>query len=156
MRDLLKKTAVVAVVIIVIIAIGLIYTGVRVKNAATPYCQEYIPGGEGVMGTVNVSYFEEKSEHYAIGANSEGYAVFKTPYAAFREMKTTNRAGKRAICKMMFKEAHILLPLTPLTCELYGTYGWQVYEGSEKAKEQADFISAFADLYENSGISVFP
>lgn len=152
MGKFLKSTVVVAIIIICIVAVGLIYTGYKVSQSATPYCQEYVPGAEGMMGEVDVSYFEEKSTHYAIGANSDGYAVFKSPNEAFREMKATNRAGIRLI-RM---ENHLFYPLTPITYQMFAKYGWQVTSGSEKAQEQARFISQFLDLYENGGMPSLP
>ena len=152
MSKILKSTVIVAIIIICIVAVGLVYTGYKVSQSATSYCQEYVAGAEGMMGEVNVSYFEEKSEHYQIGANSGGYAVFKTPYKAFREMKTTNRAGIRVI-RM---ENHLFYPLTPITYQMFAKYGWQVTSGSEKAQEQARFVSQFLDLYENGGIPSLP
>ena len=32
----------------------------------------------------------------------------------------------------------------------YATYGWQITTGSKEEQEQARFISAFMDIYENS------
>lgn len=32
----------------------------------------------------------------------------------------------------------------------YQTYGWQATTGSEEARQQAQFVSRFFDIYENS------
>ena len=47
------------------------------------------------------------------------------------------------------KEFH-LLGLSKLNYSSYQTYGWQATTGSEEARQQAQFVSRFFDIYENS------
>ena len=47
------------------------------------------------------------------------------------------------------KEFHLLW-LSKLNYPSYQTYGWQATTGSEEARQQAQFVSRFFDIYENS------
>ena len=38
----------------------------------------------------------------------------------------------------------------PQAAPSYKTYGWQATTGSEEARQQAQFVSRFFDIYENS------
>lgn len=106
------------------------------------YIKEY---GTGTVGDVDTDYFFEKSTDFEIGANKYGVAVFKDPKKAMRRLKKDYQKGLwriRLECGM--------LPLTNFTYWFYKNNGWQVTGGSEEARRQAAFVSAFMDIYENS------
>lgn len=109
------------------------------------YSQEYIPGTGNVKGNVDTAYFSDLSENFSIGANANGYAVFKNPEEAFKELKKDYPLG----IKLIRKEFN-LGPLSQSNYTIYGIYGWQVITGTDEEKEQAAFVSGFMDIYENS------
>lgn len=47
------------------------------------------------------------------------------------------------------KELH-MLPLTPYTYSPYAMNGWAPTSGTAEAQEQAEFVTRFIDIYENS------
>ena len=51
---------------------------------------EYVAGSNNVKGDVDVKYFSDKGEAFDIGANKNGYAVFKDPQAAMAEAGITS------------------------------------------------------------------
>ena len=51
-------------------------------KAELAYSQEYVAGTGNIKGDVDVKYYESHGEEFAIGANRQGYAVFKDPRAA--------------------------------------------------------------------------
>lgn len=135
-RSRLKKLAVAAAVLAA--AWFLISGPLFIKN---PWVQEYLPGQGNIQGQVDTARYESISPDFTIGATEEGMAVFKNPRRAFRTLK-------RLYAKDIFYIARKtpLPPLTQLTYDLYGTYGWQ----TEGATEGCMFVSSFMDIYENS------
>ena len=111
-------------------------TGVR-----NPWVREYVPGAEGIRGSVDTEKYENISEDFAIGADQYGRAVFKDPHKAFSTLRELYGAGIKAIQKEFG-----LPPLSRATAGLYKTYGWQTAAGSS----EASFVSGFLDIYENS------
>ena len=122
-------------------------TGNPIKH---PYVQEYVAGQGNCKGNVNTAYFLELDSRFEIGANAEGYAVFKDPDAAFDAVKEKYADGIKLI-----QRENKLAPFSKKNYKLYGTYGWQVTSGSKEEKEQAFFISQFIDIYENSYEDVY-
>ena len=114
-------------------------------NSQLKYSQEYVIGQGNIKGEVNIEYFAEKGSVYEIGANKNGYAVFKNPDKAFRTLKQEYSKGINLI-----QREFNLLPLTKATFGLYKTYGRQVTTGTEKEKQEARFVAQFMDIYENS------
>ena len=109
------------------------------------YVREYIIGQTGIRGTVNITNIGNNSA-YEIGANKEGYAVFKNPNKAFAQMKIDFSKGIAAIQK-----EYKLLPLSRWNYDMYGVYGWQLKETKDtEAVDQAWKVTQFMDLYENS------
>ena len=106
-----------------------------------PYIKEYIPNTGNIKGNV-ISFDALELE---IGANKLGYAVFKNPKKAWQYLKTNYQEGLKLI-----EKEYSLLPLNHFNYEAYKTYGWQVTKGSTKAQEEANFVSSFMDIYENS------
>ena len=109
------------------------------------YTQVYISGESNIKGDVDINEFGKISIDFDIGANKYGMAVFKNPSKAFVRLKKDYSEGIKLI-----KDEFNLLPLTNFTYKDYKTYGWQVTKGTKKAKEEARFVSAFLDIYENS------
>ena len=109
------------------------------------YTQMYIHGEGNIQGDVDTLRFGRISIDFDIGANQYGQAVFKEPQKAFRRLKSDYAEGISLI-----RREFGLLPLNRFTRELYKIYGWQVTEGTAEEQEQARFVSAFLDIYENS------
>ena len=110
-----------------------------------PYVQEYVAGQGNIKGDVAVEKFTSISEDFAIGANEDGYAVFKAPEKAFDKLLELYSDGI-ALIQAEFD----LEPLSHDAYDLYGVYGWQVTTGTPEETEQAFFVSQFFDIYENS------
>lgn len=71
-------------IVVIIVAACLAAFLTRKVYTRNYYTQEYTAGTKGIKGNVNVSKFTDVSEDFAIGANSNGYAVFKNPSKAFK------------------------------------------------------------------------
>ncbi|MBE6108375.1 MAG: hypothetical protein E7192_07025 [Erysipelotrichaceae bacterium] len=110
-----------------------------------PYVQEYVAGQGNIKGNVSVEKFTSVSDDFAIGANEDGYAVFKDPDKAFDRLLELYSKGIHLI-----QTSFHLKPLSKTNYKSYGKYGWQVTTGTKEEREQAYFVSAFMDIYENS------
>jgi len=109
------------------------------------YVREYIIGDTGIKGSVDVTKFGTDSA-YEIGADKDGYAVFKNPNKAFAQMKIDCAKGIEAI-----RKEYIFLPLSRWNMERYKDYGWQLTKTKdEEAIAQAGKVSGIMDIYENS------
>ena len=104
-----------------------------------------IKSGYMIDNNVDVNYFGKINIDFEVGANKYGKAVFKNPQKAFKTLKKDYKKG----LKLIQKEFN-LLPLSNFNYKSYATYGWQITTGSKEEQEQARFISAFMDIYENS------
>jgi len=111
------------------------------------YCQEYVVGKGNIKGKINSQYYYKKNKNFEIGANFYGYAVFKNPNIAFKEMEKNYKDGIKLI-----QHEFNLKPLSKQNYELYKAYGDQVFSdvGTKEEQQQASFISEFLDIYENS------
>lgn len=125
-----------------------IFAGIMIiqirPSSKLSYSQEYRPGQGNIKGNVNVESFLERSEHFAIGANSYGYAVFKDPEAAFAAFVEQYSDGIELVQK-----AFNLPPLTETDYDGYMECAL-VMAGDSEAEKQARFIPGFLDIYENS------
>ena len=110
-----------------------------------PYVQEYVIGQGNIKGNVSVERFTSISDDFAIGANKEGYAVFKDPDQAFQRFLELYPEGIEII-----RRSYDLPPISKTNIKIYINYGWQVTSGTQEEQEQAHFVSAFLDIYENS------
>ncbi len=135
----MKKAA--ALIPLIILVIALSFIG-RVKN---PYVQEYVAGQGNIKGDVNVEDFYERDHRFEIGATEDGYAVFKDPDKAYAALLENYRDGLSLIQK-----EYKLFRISKLNYSSYQIYGWQTTTGSEEARQQAQFVSSFFDIYENS------
>ena len=134
-----KKWAIAGVLVVLFLAL------LQVRYVRYPYVQEYAIGAESIKGEVDADRFAEINAAFAIGANENGYAVFKTPNRAFWVLQQKYGKGIRAIQREFW-----LLPLTQLNYKAYMTYGSQTTKGTAEEIKQACFVSAFFDIYENS------
>jgi len=110
-----------------------------------PSVQEYVMGQGNIKGNVPVSEYTSISEDFAIGADKDGYAVFKDPNKAFTKLTELYVDGINLI-----QTEFDLEPLTEQNYEWYKTYGAQVTAGTPEQQEQARFVGKFLDIYENS------
>jgi hypothetical protein len=109
------------------------------------WIKEYIAGEEGIKGDVDISLLGVNPA-YEIGANKEGYAVFKNPEHAFNQMKKDFSKGIKGIQK-----EYKLNSLSRWNFKQYGKYGWQLTKADDQETiSQAGKVTAFIDIYENS------
>ena len=115
-------------------------------NITNPYTQEYIIGKSNIKGEVDVEKYSNISKDFEIGANKDGYAVFKEPHKAFGYLEQNYKNGINLI-----KKQFNLRNLSNKNYEKYKVYGWQVtYDISDGQMYEAFFVSEFLDIYENS------
>lgn len=147
-----RKNKIIILFILILFFISLFFVGrfFLIKNGYVidndlKYSQIYISDEENIKGDVDINKFGKINIDFDIGANKYGFAVFKNPYRAFRRLKKDYKDGIKLI-----KKEFRLLPLSNFNYKSYKTYGWQVTGGSDRAREQARFVSSFMDIYENS------
>lgn len=144
MRKNRKIVITTLMVIVLVLVTGVLFLSIKNNKKELLYCQEYT-NENGKQDEVDVNAFTEKSNKYAIGANSYGKAVFKNPEEALAELEKEYSEGIELIQKEFGLE-----DLSQKNYKQYGVYGWQVENGTEEEKEQAEFVSTFMDIYENS------
>ena len=110
-----------------------------------PYVQEYISGQGNVKGDVDTEDFADRDTRFEIGVDKDGNAVFKNPDEAYDALVEKYSDGISLI-----KEEYSLDNISRKNYGDYQTYGWQVTGGSDESREQAQFVSEFFDIYENS------
>ncbi len=110
-----------------------------------PWVRDYIPGGDGILGSIDPEFYESISEDFAIGADRYGRAVFKDPRKAFDTFTTLYAEGIALI-----QEQNGLAPISGKNYSAYKKLGWQTTSGPDEAREQARFVTKFLDIYENS------
>lgn len=109
------------------------------------YVREYVIGDVGIKGSVNVTQFGDDSA-YEIGADKDGYAVFKNPNKAFEQMKTDYAKGIAAI-----KEEYKPGKLSRWNFRIYQQYGCQLTKTEDTETVNQGFrVSQILDIYENS------
>lgn len=113
-------------------------------RVAHPWVQEYAAGEGNIRGGVDAVRFLEIDERFEIGADEDGWAVFKDPAAALGALEEKYGQGLRAI-----QREFGLMPVK-WDAQSYKTYGWQVTTGTPEEREQARFVTQFMDIYENS------
>lgn len=133
------------VIVVIIVAACLVAFFARKVYTRNYYTQEYTAGTNGIKGNVNVSKFTDISEDFAIGANSNGYAVFKNPSKAFKTFEKMFADDIQSL-----KDEFGLKDFNKKTYHDYMTYGWQSNVGTDEEKQNKKFISSFLDIYENS------
>jgi hypothetical protein len=145
----MKKKAIVIIIAAVLVVSG-ITVCYRIDFSIDPnlkYTHEYVAGSNNVKGDVDVKYFSDKGEAFDIGANKNGYAVFKDPQAAMNKVISDYGEGIKQI-----REENGLSALSFFrkSYDKYKDYDAAVSSGTSSAKEQAAFVSSFVDIYENS------
>lgn len=138
------KKVIILISILLTVTIGFVIYK-KIYNPDLKYSQEYVVGEGNIKGNVDVNLFESKSSDFLIGANKNGYAVFKNPSKAFKRLKMDYSKGLNLIQKEFD-----LKKLSQFNYKQYGIYGIQVTTGTEEEKNEAKFISLFMDIYENS------
>ena len=138
------KKSELAILSVLILAAVFVFSG-KIYKVTNPCVQDYVAGQGNIRGNVNVEDYYERDARFAIGAGEDGYAVFKDPGEAFAALREHYPEG----ISLIRKEFH-LLGLSKLNYPSYQTYGWQTTTGSEEARQQAQFVSRFFDIYENS------
>jgi len=116
----------------------------HMPSSSLKWTQEYIAGQGNIKGNVNL-YLFGTNPAYEIGANEDGYAVFKNPGKAFTQMKNDYSNAIRII-KKQFKLSNI----NNLNFKIYKNYGAQVIDVDKETRDNAFKISQFCDIYENS------
>lgn len=142
-----KRIFIVAAVILVItLIVGIQYYRTTVPRENLKYCQEYIAGTGNIKGDVDVEFWEALGPQFAIGANEEGYAVFKDPQAALQKIYDDYGDGIKELKKTV---------KGPLKDPFWR--GYQYYalmsdgiDNKTKAQKHAHLIARFVDIYENS------
>lgn len=114
----------------------------KVKNPAT---QEYIVGTGNIKGNVDVDKYLKIDQRFEIGADKNGMAVFKDPHKAYQALTEKYTDGINLIQKEFDLE-----DLSETTYQAYKIYGGQVETGTPEEKDQANFVSRFFDINENS------
>ena len=112
------------------------------------YSQEYAPGTGNIKGDVDVEYFESHGKEFAIGANSQGYAVFKDPRAALDKVCKDYKAGIRLLKRNM-PLPYRIIPFR-WNCGGHAAYEWGSFSGNEDERKAASFVVSFSDIYQNS------
>ena len=114
-----------------------------------PSVQEYMVGQGNIKGNVPVEEYTSISEDFAIGADKDGYAVFKDPEKALSTLIELYSDGINLIQTEFDLEA-----LSHDTYDAYKEYGWQITafgtQGTAEQREQVVFVEKFIDIYENS------
>lgn len=142
-----KKIVVIttAIFVVVVVLAGGLYLKNSIQKKKLLYCQEYVAGDQNIKGNVDTDRFTDISKQFAIGANAYGYAVFKNPDEALKELKKDFSSGIDLI-----QTEFDLKPLSQDNYDLYNTYGAEVTDGTNEAQAEAAFVSEFMDIYENS------
>lgn len=144
-----KRKTIVSLIIIFIIILSTITAFIYKKypkySKDKEYVREYVIGDVGIKGSVDITQFGENSA-YEIGADKDGYAVFKNPNKAFDQMKSDYAKGIAAI-----KEEYKLGKLSRWNFKIYEQYGWQLTKTEDTETVNQGFrISQILDIYENS------
>lgn len=131
--------------LILCVAVAVCFLTDPVPYIRNPWVRDYIPGGDGILGSIDPEFYESISEDFAIGADRYGRAVFKDPHKAFDTFTTLYAEGIALI-----QEQNGLTPISGKNYSAYKKLGWQTTSGPDEAQEQARFVTKFLDIYENS------
>ena len=120
-----------------------------VRTQPTPgygYSQEYLPGTGNIKGSVDTAYFESLGQDFEIGANRDGYAVFKKPRAV---MIAIHRDYKPGLSVMM--ENGLYYPVLGIQVKgCTSGLAMDLKGSSTEGLKQAKQICRMMDIYENS------
>ena len=107
------------------------------------YCQEYVAGTGNIKGDVDIAFWKSLGEEFEIGANRDGYAVFKDPRAAMNKICRDYTKGIKAIQKEGAPKGF------RYSYTAYIDYALGVAADTE-AGRQANIVAGFVDIYMNS------
>lgn len=142
-----KRNIIVCVTVICIVMLPtvFIYWKYPKYDKNKEYVRAYIIGEKGIKGSVDINGWGDNPA-YEIGANRKGYAVFKNPEKAFRQMKIDLEKGIVAIQK-----EYKLHSISRWNFKQYQTYGSHLVKTTDvEAVAQARKVAGFLDIYENS------
>lgn len=108
------------------------------------YAQEYTPGENGCRGDVDIAAFLAVDPAFEIGADADGYAVFKDPDGAFDAL-----CEQYADALARIRKRYCLPPLTRSDFEAYRAYAPRT-AGTAAEQERTGFVARFLDVYANS------
>ena len=152
MRILKKHKVFLIVLLILLLAFGVyrVYSWIQGEpREDLLYTQEYISGTGNIKGDVDIEKWEALGEEFAIGANKDGYAVFKNPRKAMNAICSDFKAGIRAMqqegAPMGFRSNY----------SSYIDYELAV-SGDAETNRQANIVAGFVDIYENSFVPIEP
>ena len=120
-----------------------------IRTQPTPgygYSQEYLPGTGNIKGSVNVEYFESLGPEFAIGANRDGYAVFKNPRAVMIAILRDYKPGLSVLMENGLYFPVLGIQVSGCTSGL----AMNLDSSSTEGLKQAKAICGFMDIYENS------
>ena len=101
--------------------------------------------GVNICRDVDVDFFESADSRFAIGADEDGKGVFKDPEKAFEALKEKYADGIELI-----REQYGLAPLSQSNYKAYFVLDVESSAGTKEQRVQADFVTSFMDIYENS------
>ena len=112
-------------------------------GAKNPAVGDYIPGIS--RGNVDTGKFTAVSPDFAVGADKNGYAVFKDPEKAYSTFLSLYGDTLGEI-----RERNHLAPLSERTLGLYMICAAETERSDAREREKYSFVAAFLDIYENS------
>ena len=111
-----------------------------VKN---PAVGDYIPGVS--RGNVDPDFYTSVSPDFELGADRNGYAVFRDPEKALETFRSLYAEELELVAS-----DHGLAPLSERTAELYKVYAAQTERSDSRVRERLSFVAKFLDIWENS------
>lgn len=139
-----RGRAIIAIVVLILIGMYVFFIyHPFIKNL---YVQEHVVGTGNIKGDVDKNDFIKKDNRFEIGADKNGYAVFKNPREAYKALIEKYSKGFELI-----KRETGVKP-TPSN---YDKFNFGLFEpildvGTKEEQEQVTFISEFMDIYANS------
>lgn len=138
---LFAKGAIIVLILYAGLYAQLYYDGIPPEELAAS--QSYEPGTGNIQGQVDTAFWKSLGAEFEIGANAEGYAVFKDPKAAMDK-----------VCKD-YAEGISLMQERGAPNNYRKNYQAFVHEyggarGTPEAEAQLRVVSGFPDIYENS------
>ena len=111
------------------------------------YVMAYDTTNNKIKGNVNINKFLQYGEVYDIGANMHGYAVFKNPDKAYKQL-VKDYGNILVEIKEMYGLPEFSKTEVDVYCNYANTYAHQAQK--QEVQDKAKFISAFCDIFENS------
>jgi len=130
------------ILFVVIFYLGIVWINGQ-PSSDLAYTQEYVPGTGNIKGNVDVEKWRLLGKDFEIGANADGYAVFKNPKAAMNTICRDYKKGIKAIQKAGAPQGF------RMNYTAYIDYALSVSADMETVR-QAHIVAGFVDIYENS------